>query len=256
LRIEIRLSYSGFQFDDILKRVPTERKFLPKRVIASLAVARCSRVVSAEQQQSVVDEVQRTAERCHVADPDVVHRDVGREGQCLAQHLTLERHATARIAIAPKKIREPSTPYVHQLEERLACCVQKAVRNPRVAHHAVAHLQFLHTSSHLALKPYYLFHVTEDKNKNIWLSTSAGPLYMTPNDVKNGGGWVTQHKVPRNDGTNLADYLLSNVETRCIAVDGGNRKWIATSNGVFLLFRNFQLSTLNSLFVLAHFAIF
>lgn len=85
------------------------------------------------------------------------------------------------------------------------------------------------------LKPYYLFHVTEDKNKNIWLSTSAGPLYMTPNDVKNGGGWVTQHKVPRNDGTNLADYLLSNVETRCIAVDGGNRKWIATSNGVFLI---------------------
>ena len=64
------------------------------------------------------------------------------------------------------------------------------------------------------LKPYYLFHVTEDKNKNIWLSTSAGPLYMTPNDVANGGGLVTQHKVPRNDGTNLADYLLSNVETR------------------------------------------
>lgn len=85
------------------------------------------------------------------------------------------------------------------------------------------------------IKPYYLFHVTEDKNKNIWLSTSAGPLYMTPNDVKNGGGFVTQHKVPRNDGTNLADYLLSNVETRCIAVDGGNRKWIATSNGVFLI---------------------
>ena len=46
---------------------------------------------------------------------------------------------------------------------------------------------------------------------------------------------MTQHKVPRNDGTNLADYLLSNVETRCIAVDGGNRKWIATSNGVFLI---------------------
>lgn len=58
---------------------------------------------------------------------------------------------------------------------------------------------------------------------------------MTPNDVANGGGQVTQHKVPRNDGTNLADYLLSNVETRCIAVDGGNRKWIATSSGVFLI---------------------
>ena len=85
------------------------------------------------------------------------------------------------------------------------------------------------------IKPYYLFHVTEDKNGNIWVASSAGPLYLTPNDVKNGGGLVTQHKVPRNDGTNLADYLLSNVETRCIAVDGGNRKWIATSSGVFLI---------------------
>lgn len=85
------------------------------------------------------------------------------------------------------------------------------------------------------IKPYYLFHVTEDKNGNIWLASSAGPLYLTPNDVKNGGGFVTQHKVPRNDGTNLADYLLANIETRCIAVDGGNRKWIATSNGVFLI---------------------
>lgn len=85
------------------------------------------------------------------------------------------------------------------------------------------------------IKPYYLFHVTEDKNGNIWVASSAGPLYLTPSDVKNGGGWVTQHKVPRNDGTNLADYLLSNVETRCIAVDGGNRKWIATSSGVFLI---------------------
>ena len=85
------------------------------------------------------------------------------------------------------------------------------------------------------IKPYYLFHVTEDKNGNIWIASSAGPLYLTPSDVKNGGGLVTQHKVPRNDGTNLADYLLSNVETRCIAVDGGNRKWIATSSGVFLI---------------------
>ena len=85
------------------------------------------------------------------------------------------------------------------------------------------------------IKPYYLFHVTEDKNGNIWVASSAGPLYLTPSDVKNGGGFVTQHKVPRNDGTNLADYLLSNVETRCIAVDGGNRKWIATSSGVFLI---------------------
>lgn len=86
-----------------------------------------------------------------------------------------------------------------------------------------------------SIKPYYMFDIKEDKNNNIWLASSAGPLYLTPNDIKNGGGVVTQHKVPRNDGTNLADYLLANIETRCITFDGGNRKWIGTSNGVFLI---------------------
>lgn len=86
-----------------------------------------------------------------------------------------------------------------------------------------------------SIKPYYMFGTTEDKDGNIWLATASGPLYLTRSDVAAGNGLVTQHKVPRNDGTNLADYLLTNVETRCIAIDGGNRKWIGTSNGVFLI---------------------
>jgi hypothetical protein len=46
----------------------------------------------------------------------------------------------------------------------------------------------------------------------------------------------TQIKVPRNDGTDLADYLLANVDITCIAVDGANRKWIGTSGaGVYLI---------------------
>ncbi len=35
-------------------------------------------------------------------------------------------------------------------------------------------------------------------------------------------------KVPRNDGTNLADYLLAQVECYTIAVDENNQKWIGT----------------------------
>ena len=42
--------------------------------------------------------------------------------------------------------------------------------------------------------------------------------------------------IPRNDGTNLADYLLDKEKITSIAVDGANRKWIGTANsGVFLL---------------------
>ena len=53
-----------------------------------------------------------------------------------------------------------------------------------------------------------------------------------------GEGSVTfqQIKVPRNDGTDYADYLLSNVNISCIAIDGGNRKWFGTNGaGAFLV---------------------
>ena len=42
--------------------------------------------------------------------------------------------------------------------------------------------------------------------------------------------------MPRNDGTNNADYLLYGVNVTSIAIDGGNRKWIGTDgNGVYLI---------------------
>lgn len=81
--------------------------------------------------------------------------------------------------------------------------------------------------------PNNIHSVSEDNDGNVWLSTSIGPLYLTPTDVQNGR--ATQHKVPRNDGTDLADYLLTNVEIRCVRADGANRKWIGTSDGVFLI---------------------
>lgn len=52
---------------------------------------------------------------------------------------------------------------------------------------------------------------------------------------KNGTDIFTQHKVPRNDNTNYADYLLDNSNIRCIAVDGANQKWFGTDNGVYLV---------------------
>ena len=43
-------------------------------------------------------------------------------------------------------------------------------------------------------------------------------------------------KVPRNDGTNNADYLLTGVPVSAIAVDAANRKWIGTTgNGLYLI---------------------
>lgn len=82
----------------------------------------------------------------------------------------------------------------------------------------------------------YVRHVAEDKDHNIWVATHGGPLLLTAEDVSTGSEIFTQVKVPRNDGTNYADYLLSGVDVNCIAVDGGNRKWFATNgNGVYLI---------------------
>ena len=79
--------------------------------------------------------------------------------------------------------------------------------------------------------------IAEDKEGNIWIGTNVGPLMLAADELNSGSEAVlTQVKVPRNDGTNFADYLLTGVDITCMAVDGGNRKWFGTNgNGVYLI---------------------
>lgn len=78
--------------------------------------------------------------------------------------------------------------------------------------------------------------VCEDYDGNIMLGSDQGLLFLEPSQLNSSNPTFTQVKVPRNDGTNLADYLLANIDIQCIAVDGGNRKWIGTSNnGAYLI---------------------
>jgi hypothetical protein len=79
--------------------------------------------------------------------------------------------------------------------------------------------------------------ITPDLSGAMWFGTSVG-LFVSykPDEVFGQNFYLSQVKVPRNDGTNLADYLLSGVNVKCITIDGGNRKWIGTSgNGVYLV---------------------
>lgn len=84
---------------------------------------------------------------------------------------------------------------------------------------------------------YYINDITEDINGDLWVMTDAGPyvLYNT-SEAFNEDYHFTKIKVPRNDGTNYADYLLDGVYTTCVTVDDANRKWIGTlNNGLYLI---------------------
>lgn len=81
------------------------------------------------------------------------------------------------------------------------------------------------------------FAMAEDKDGVVWLGTDQGIFKVEDPDRWFATDFhITQVKVPRNDGTNYADYLLSGVPITAIAIDGANRKWVGTEgNGVYLL---------------------
>lgn len=78
--------------------------------------------------------------------------------------------------------------------------------------------------------------ISEDNKGNIWVGLDQGLFVITPEYKDNPEMGFYQIKVPRDDGTNLADYLLSGTDITAIAIDNANRKWIGTNgNGVYLI---------------------
>jgi len=78
--------------------------------------------------------------------------------------------------------------------------------------------------------------VCEDKEGNIWVGTDTGAFMIQKKEVGQSSVTFYQIKVPRNDGTDYADYLLNGVSISSIAIDGGNRKWFGSDNaGAFLI---------------------
>jgi ligand-binding sensor domain-containing protein len=78
--------------------------------------------------------------------------------------------------------------------------------------------------------------IVEDLNHDLWIGSNAGPFVLERDDILEDNPSFIQVKVPRNDGTNYADYLLSGINITSIAIDGANRKWFGTvGNGVYLI---------------------
>lgn len=68
-----------------------------------------------------------------------------------------------------------------------------------------------------------------DKSNRIWIG-GDGSVFVIDDarQIFQNGFAARRPKVPRNDGTNLADYLLDNVIVYDIFIDENNEKWIST----------------------------
>jgi ligand-binding sensor domain-containing protein len=77
--------------------------------------------------------------------------------------------------------------------------------------------------------------LAEDRNGAIWIGTNRGPVYVsTPS--RGPEGTMTCSRIIYTNEFGEADYFLKDERINSIAVDGGNRKWIATDNsGLYLV---------------------
>jgi hypothetical protein len=83
----------------------------------------------------------------------------------------------------------------------------------------------------------FVYSLAEDLDGSIWVGTDQGPvIYFNPENVFEGNLKASRILIPRNDGTNLGDYMLKTETITSIAIDGANRKWLGTSgSGAYLL---------------------
>jgi ligand-binding sensor domain-containing protein len=73
-----------------------------------------------------------------------------------------------------------------------------------------------------------------DNNGTVWVGTSDGvALFTDSRKIFNNNSFAcTRILIPRNDGSGQADYLLSGQSVLSIAVDGSNKMWFGTNDGV------------------------
>lgn len=82
----------------------------------------------------------------------------------------------------------------------------------------------------------YIQCLIADNDGLIWVGHDTGVFTMDPDEVFGADFRVQRVKVPRNDGTPLADVLLDGIQVNSIACDNLNRKWLGTNgSGIYLV---------------------
>lgn len=84
--------------------------------------------------------------------------------------------------------------------------------------------------------PEYILCMAEDHNGKVWVTSTDGVFEITDPVKFLTTKTINRIKVPRNDGTNFADYLLDGIVVSGVAVDSSNRKWLTTvGSGIYLV---------------------
>jgi hypothetical protein len=114
--------------------------------------------------------------------------------------------------------------------------------------------EWMDQNGHL-IAPEQIHCLAQDQNNTIWVGTSKG-LFIIPDKVDYTASNACERIIiPRNDGTNLGDYLLENEQINAIAIDGANRIWIGTAaSGLYLMGFTEPTADMNStLEMISHF---
>lgn len=76
--------------------------------------------------------------------------------------------------------------------------------------------------------------IAKDKQNAVWIGTNdgIGVLNCSPDQIASGSCEIRKPKVQYDQ---FAGYLFQNEKVKTIAVDGANRKWVGTTNGVWLV---------------------
>lgn len=76
--------------------------------------------------------------------------------------------------------------------------------------------------------------IVKDKNNTIWVGTDDGiAIINCTNDVFGNGKCDAILPILQQD--QFAGFLFKGEQVQCMAIDGGNRKWVGTQNGVWML---------------------
>ncbi|MDB4107112.1 hypothetical protein OAD66_01150 [Bacteroidia bacterium] len=77
--------------------------------------------------------------------------------------------------------------------------------------------------------------IAVDKDNEIWVGTETGiAVFYNPSLVFDGGVNADAQQIIIDDGSDIG-YLLGSEVVNDIKIDGGNRKWVATNNGAWLI---------------------